>query len=206
MNATTEISVALRGISPTFVQTGVREIAGTDERLLRRDEFQHVRYATAGRRREFAAGRVLLRQLMRTDVSILVQGNRAPQLPDRFRGSLAHDERYAVAAVADRRDVTALGIDLEPEFVDQDEMLAQVIVRPDEGDLDPSLAFCVKEAAFKAWSSMGGTLVAFQDVHVDVNQFDFRARFPDCDIHGRFAKTSGRWIALAVVPSEANQS
>ncbi len=50
--------------------------------------------------REFATGRALLRELMEVDEAIPVAADRTPLVPSGFRVSLAHDDRYTIAAVS----------------------------------------------------------------------------------------------------------
>ena len=111
----------------------------------------------AKRRHEFATGRALLRQLIGSDVAIPVGPDRAPVLPAGVRASLAHDHGLAVAAVTTDPRVRALGIDIEPvDPLPPD--IATVVLRPDEVGLDAHHAFTMKEAAYKAWSRLGGAL------------------------------------------------
>ena len=51
--------------------------------------------------------------------------------------------------------IVALGIDIEPA-TPLSAGVARLILRPEERHLDPHLAFVLKEAAYKAWSELGG--------------------------------------------------
>ena len=87
---------------------------------------------------------------------------------------MAHDEVFAIAAVSDDPTVLAIGIDLEPATPLESD-LAGLILRPDEDLLDAHLAFTLKEAAYKAWSTLGGRLLDHADVRLKVAPDTFRA-------------------------------
>jgi enterobactin synthetase component D / holo-[acyl-carrier protein] synthase len=160
-----------------------------------------VERAVAKRRREFATGRVLLRELLGRPDAIAVDARRAPVWPAGFCGSLAHDDRYAVGAVTDDPAIRALGIDIEPT-VPLALDLAALILRPDEDGLDAHLAFSLKEAAYKAWSAMGGRILDHLEVRVSVDGGRFEALVVDdgARFEGRFTTVHDRTLALVVVP------
>jgi 4'-phosphopantetheinyl transferase EntD len=191
------ILYGLRQLAPPYVSVGVREIADWP---LFDVEREHVRAAAPSRRREFAAGRSLLRELIGRDIPIPAGGNRAPVLPPDVCGSLAHDKWFAVAAVASRTAVRSIGIDIEP--VDPlDDETARAILRADEAGLDAHLAFTLKEAAYKAWSGLGGAMLEPHDVRVSAVDARFRAEVvaEGTALDGAFATAAGRWLALVVV-------
>ena len=152
------------------------------------------------RRREFATGRALLRELMARRVPIPIDAQRRPILPSGIVGSLAHDRTFAVAAVSERPDIAALGIDIEP-FGVLETSVAEAILRPDEHGLDPTLGFVVKEAVYKAWSSLGGEMLDFHDVGVELTQGFFHADVLAGRAHlaGRYCRVADRWLALVAV-------
>ncbi|MEO8693816.1 MAG: 4'-phosphopantetheinyl transferase superfamily protein [Acidimicrobiales bacterium] len=154
-----------------------------------------------GRRNEFATGRALLRSLIGRHVPISVAPNRAPVLPTDVRGSLAHDREFAVAAIARGPLISSIGIDIEPRTALAPGMWS-LILRPDERDLDAHLAFTLKEATYKAWSALGGRMLDFGEVRLDVNGSGFDADVVNesARFHGRFAAAGGRWVALVVTP------
>jgi 4'-phosphopantetheinyl transferase EntD len=198
----TELDAALRALAPTTVRTGSRCIDPADISRLAPVEQAAIERAVAKRRREFASGRVLLRELIGRPDPIAVDERRAPTLPAGFCGSLAHDDRYTVAAVTDDPSIRALGIDVEPTVALAPD-LARLILRPDEGALDAHLAFSLKEAAYKAWSAMGGRLLDHLDVRVTVHEDRFEALVVDDGVRfdGRFATVHDRTLALVVVPA-----
>ena len=113
---------------------------------------------------------------------------------------MAHDEELAIAAVSDDPTVLAIGIDLEPATPLEAD-LAGLILRPDDDLLDAHLAFTLKEAAYKAWSTLGGRVLDHADVRLKVAPDIFRAEVvPDgVTLTGRWGAAAGRWIALVVV-------
>jgi enterobactin synthetase component D len=198
----TELDGALRALAPPTVRTGSRCIDDADLARLAPVELAAVERAVPKRQREFATGRVLLRQLIGRPDGIGVTDGRAPQWPAGFCGSLAHDDRCAVAAVTDHPSIRALGIDVEPTApLGRD--LAALIVRRDEGPLDAHLAFALKEAAYKAWSALGGRLLDHLDVRVAVHADRFEAVVVDDGVRfdGRFRIVGGRTVALVIVPA-----
>ena len=152
-------------------------------------------------RGEFASGRALMRCLIGRDVELPIGHDRRPVLPDGFVGSLAHDHQIAIAAVAASDEFTALGIDLEPSRLIDDEM-AEIILRPEESAIDPVLAFCLKEAAYKAWSNAGGGFLEHHDVSIALDGSRFIAVVLPCrlTLQGGWAHVAGRWIAHVAIP------
>jgi len=197
---TAEVDAALRSLAPTGVRVGSRVIDGRDDGRLFPIEAGAVERAVARRRREFASGRVLLRQLLGGEIPIPVRPNRAPGLPDGVTGSLAHDAGLAVAAVSFDPQITALGIDVEPD-VPLSADLAAMILRPDEAGLDAHLAFTLKEAVYKAWSTGGGELIDFAAVRLTLDRGAFSGEVVAAATRfdGRYASAAGRWLALVVV-------
>jgi 4'-phosphopantetheinyl transferase EntD len=198
----TELDGALRALAPASVRTGSRCIDAADVARLAPSEQAAVERAVAKRRREFATGRVLLRELLGRPDAIAVDARRAPAWPPGFCGSLAHDDRYAVAAVTDDPAIRALGIDVEPT-VALGHDLAALILRRDEEELDAHLAFSLKEAAYKAWSAIGGRLLDHLEVRVTLHGDRFEALVVDDGMRfdGRFTTVHDRTLALVVVPA-----
>jgi len=198
---TTTIGDALAALAPAGVRTGVRRIDPADVDLLAPIERAAVARAVAKRRREFATGRVLLRELLGSSDGIAVADGRAPVWPPGWSGSLAHDHEQAVAAVSDAPSVRALGIDVEP-VTPLEADLARLILRPDEAGLDAHLAFSLKEAAYKAWSATGGRMLDHLDVRLTLDGDRFTALVVEDGVRldGRSAVAAGRTLALVVVP------
>ena len=194
------VEAALRSLAPSGVRTGARWIDERDVARLHPVEAAAVERAVERRRREFASGRALLRQLLGRDVPIPVRPDRSPQLPVGVAGSLAHDVDLAVGATSIGAGIAALGIDVEPRAPLSDEVAA-VILRPDEAGLDAHLAFTLKEAVYKAWSAVGGELIDFDAVRLtlDGDRFSGEVVAVGRRFEGRYAAAGGRLLALVVV-------
>jgi enterobactin synthetase component D len=199
---TDNILTALRALAPPEVAVGVRDIGDWP---IFEVERELVKGATQRRRHEFASGRALLRDLMGVDVPIPAGKNRAPVLPVGVCGSLAHDERFVVAAVGSRKEFRSIGIDIEP--VDPlGEEIARAVLRADEVELDAHQAFTLKEAAYKAWSGAGGPLLDYHDLRVSILGQHFRAEVLPAGtvLHGVFASADSRWLALVLVKQDSS--
>ena len=188
---------ALRELAPAGVEVDARLVDPADLARLDPRELDVVRRAVASRQAQFASGRVLLHELTAVRTPILPRAGRAPALPDGRSCSLAHDHEVAVAAVACDAAVTAVGIDVEPIPTDTASWAA-VVLRPDEAALDAGLAFVVKEAAYKAWTGLGGGMLAHHDVRVRIDGADATATIlpHGLVLEGRWASVAGRYLAL----------
>lgn len=186
-------------MAPPWVRTGVRAIDPRDEADLWPNERTAIAGAVAGRRAEFATGRALLRLLIGDDAEIPIGIDRRPRLPDGVTASLAHDRDIAVAAVTTRPSCRALGIDIEPATA-LDEDVARLVCGPKERHLDAHLVFVLKEAVYKAWSSLGGRMLEHSEVSVDVDpsgsHFTAMVASDDVSFTGRYAAVDGRYLAL----------
>jgi 4'-phosphopantetheinyl transferase EntD len=189
----------LAALAPAGVRTGVRPIDPADLAALHPAELEAIERAVDLRRHEFATGRALLRAMLGDDVGIPVGPTRAPVLPSGVTGSLAHDRTLAIAAISTEPTIAALGIDVEPDGP-LGEDLARIILRPDEAGLDAHQVFCLKEAAYKAWSNLGGRLLDHHEARVEIAGDRFTARMDDrLTVGGRFAHVGPRWLALVTV-------
>lgn len=192
------------------ITVGARAIDRDDIGSLHPVELEAVARAVPKRQREFATGRALLRELLGTTEAIPVNRDRSPDWPPGVVGSLAHDRSVAVAAVATDARIRALGIDVEPDDPLTPEMSA-AILRHDERELDAHLAFALKEAAYKAWSTLGGPILDHHDVRVRLLGDDdhrsagverFSAEVVDTTFGttfgGMFCRTQGRFLVLVI--------
>jgi len=196
------VEEALQSMAPSWVRTGARAIQAGDEVGLWPNERAAIARAVTTRRVEFATGRALLRRLIGDDVEIPVGPDRRPQLPVGISGTLAHDRDIAVAATTTRGTCRALGVDIEPATA-LDEDVARAICRPEERHLDAHLVFVLKEAAYKAWSSLGGRMLEHWDVAVtvDLPERTFTATIVEdvTAMTGRYAVVEDRYLALVIV-------
>lgn len=200
-----ELADALRALCPPAVHVGARLL--DDARLadLLPVERKAIKGAGPARRREFATGRALLRDLMPGIGAVGVLPSRAPDLPHGVRASLAHDAEVAVAVVALAADgIGALGVDVE-RYPILSAAEVDVVRRSDEAHLDAGLVFVLKEAVYKAWASGGGDLLEFTEVRLNVGDTTFCADVRDGTrrLAGRHTSVNGRWVAVVVDPSTA---
>jgi len=135
------------------------------------------------RRAEFVAGRTAaraaLRQLGVQDQGIRPGPNRAPKWPDGLTGSITHDPSHCLAAVARKRHVRGIGIDIERRqcmpkaardlFMSaSDQGAIPGLSTPSSKDM-PVTVFSAKESVFKALNPLMDIL---HDPH------EFYIRFP----------------------------
>jgi 4'-phosphopantetheinyl transferase EntD len=144
-------------------------------------EEHHVRRAVARRRREFLAGRVCAREaLAMFGVSVwelLPDRDRVPKWPCDLVGSITHGAGQCAVAIASRRHLDAVGIDLEETGRLQAPMLRLVCTPAERAQLeawtpgDPmlgaTLVFSIKEAFYKCQFPMTRTRLDFQDIEVE---------------------------------------
>lgn len=191
------VLAGLRDLAPGPLSVGASLIT---DRPLFDVEQEYVKAATTARRREFASGRGLLRELIGAEIAIPAGQNRAPILPAGFCGSLAHDDRFVVAAVGRQQDYRSVGVDIEP-VRPLDREIARLILRPEELGLDAHLAFTLKEAAYKAWSGLGGRILEHHEVRVSISGSRFQAEVLTTGtvLGGAFTMAAERWLALVVL-------
>lgn len=193
------LELALAGLVPSEVRVGA---LGIDPRWiveLLPEELDAVRSAVATRRAEFATGRALLHRLTGSADAIGVLADRSPRWPEGLVGSLSHDDRTAVAAVTAAAPGRAIGVDLEVRgALHGDE--AAFVLRPDDAEVDPCAAMCMKEAVYKAWSALGGPVLEFSDVRVRVDGERFEAEVLGTSrvFDGRWTAVEDRWLAVSI--------
>lgn len=126
-----------------------------DERSLLSDQ------AVPKRIKEFTLGRTAARQALKklgiTDSVAIGRGaKREPLWPEGIVGSITHSKDIAMAAVAKKQHVRALGIDLEKSSRKSSIDISEKIALPSEldwiagSDLRLMMLFSAKEALFKA--------------------------------------------------------
>ena len=155
-----------------------RLIADGDELALLPDEILAFAGSVIKVRRASGAARIVARQLL----SRFGQAPRAipkstagmPVWPDGIVGSLAHDARIAVAAMAQQHEFLSVGVDVEPaEPLAAD--LLDIVATPKERQTiqdDPlrgRLLFSVKEAIYKAVYPLDRTFLDHHDVEVSLS-------------------------------------
>jgi 4'-phosphopantetheinyl transferase EntD len=132
------------------------------------------------RRRASGAARIVARELLAQlgcsyMTALPKSASGAPIWPKGIVGSLAHDSRFAIAAVGRRHDVAALGIDIEPaESLPFDlDLIATPRERLKIGSYRyiGRLLFTAKEAVYKAVHPLDNIFLEHRDVEID---FDAR--------------------------------
>jgi 4'-phosphopantetheinyl transferase EntD len=128
----------------------------------------------------------------------------APGWPEGVIGSLAHDEAYALAAVARRGAILGLGVDVEPaEPLPAD--LVDFVLTPAERQetaRDPvagRLVFAAKEAVYKAIHPLDGSALEYPDI--EIRLAEGAARLRDGRSLTLFTLAGKRLVALALVLS-----
>jgi 4'-phosphopantetheinyl transferase EntD len=156
---------------------GHRVITLGDENALLEAEAASITSTMAGVRRASGAARIVARELLaqlgHPDAPVPKDSSGAPIWPAGIMGSIAHDDRIAVAAVGYQRDFGAIGIDVEPAAPLPADMLALVASAPELAGLadDPlrgRLLFVAKEAVYKAAYPLDGIFLEFHDIMVDL--------------------------------------
>ncbi len=177
-DATTDpdLQRALNGFAPRGLLIGHRLITADDENALIPDEAASIPTLTE-RRRASGAARIVARQLMpQLGVApgvISRHPSGMPIWPAGLVGSLAHDERAAVAALARAQDFQAIGVDVEPPLPLAADMHDLVLTLDEREKLrdDPLAArivFAAKEAVYKAAYPLDRVFLEFADIEVDL--------------------------------------
>jgi 4'-phosphopantetheinyl transferase EntD len=157
------------------VRIGARRVSPGDEAAFD-DPGSAETAANLARRRASGAARIVARRLLGelgADASAPLRRSPsgAPIWPEGVVGSLAHDEEFAVAAVARRSDVACLGVDVEPaEPLPSD--LVDRVLSAGEKRLTASdrvadrLIFAAKEAVYKALNALDGSPLEYDDIEI----------------------------------------
>ena len=156
---------------------GHRLISPGDEHALLDQEAASIVTSVADMRRASGAARIVARQLLAQlgypNVAVPRGTSGEPIWPAGVTGSLAHDDRVAVAAVGRLRDVRAVGVDVEPAVPLPTEVL-ELIATPQElrkivdDPLRGKLLFAAKEAVYKAVYPLDRIFLEFRDIEVDL--------------------------------------
>jgi 4'-phosphopantetheinyl transferase EntD len=159
------------------VVIGHRLISPGDESALWPEEAPAFAASVVKVRQASGAARIVARQLLtrlgERECALPKAPSGAPIWPAGIVGSLAHDSRVAIAAVGMRRDVAALGIDIEPAELLPPELL-EMVATPRElqkitGDpYQGRLLFVAKEAVYKAVYPLDQTFLEHHDVEIDL--------------------------------------
>jgi 4'-phosphopantetheinyl transferase EntD len=167
----------IEGLAVPGLLIGHRVISPGDESALLDEEAASIASPVIAVRRASGAARIAARELLTrlgyANAAIPRGEAGEPIWPAGISGSLAHDDRVAVAAVGLQRDVRAVGIDVEPAVPLPPDML-KLIAAPQElrsiaGDpLQGKLLFAAKEAVYKAVYPLDRVFLEFRDIEVDL--------------------------------------
>jgi 4'-phosphopantetheinyl transferase EntD len=155
-----------------------REITPGDETALLQEEAGSIDSSRLDRRRASGAARIVARQLLGrlgyASCAVPKGPSGEPQWPPGVVGSLAHDDQVAVAAVGLQRDVSAIGIDVEPAEPLPPEMLDLVATAREQQSIDADplrgrTLFAAKEAVYKAAYPRDRMFLEFHDIAVDLS-------------------------------------
>lgn len=183
------------------------------------------------RRQEFTTVRVCARRaLARLGISpapILPGRRGAPVWPAGVVGSMTHCEGHRACAVALDSDVTAVGIDVEPNAALPDDMLEAISLPSERAVLQrlpataprvhwDRLLFSAKESIYKVWSPLTGRWLNFSQADVVLRaDGSFSARLlaqgawvgsqPLAGLTGRWGATESLLATAIAVPAEPVQ-
>lgn len=164
----------MTAMAPPGITIACRSIRLGDESLLLLEEARSIPVRQPAARRASGAARAAARTLFSEHgLAIPRAASGAPLWPPGFRGSLAHDETMAVAALATEPEIASLGIDVEPTEPLPAEIAALVRLPADDTDgIDPSLAdrllFSAKEAVYKASFPLDREILGYEHIVIDL--------------------------------------
>lgn len=186
------LKAAIDGLAIPGVLIGHRLIEADDEDALLPEEAASIASRVPAARRASGAARIVARQLMQqlggAPAAVPRETSGMPIWPKGLVGSLAHDDRVAVAALARAQDVMSVGIDVEPAAPLPADM-QEVVATEREHDrisgdpLGGRLLFAAKEAVYKAVYPLDRVFLEFADIDVDLAA-------------GRAVTRSGRRLSL----------
>jgi 4'-phosphopantetheinyl transferase EntD len=201
------VQTAIEQLAVPGIMIGHRSIAHGDECALMPQEAACFGSSVAKVRRASGAARIAARSLLYQagyDACAVPKAlSGAPVWPSGIVGSLAHDRRVAIAAVARQWDFANIGIDIEPAEPLPDELLELVATPAERARLraDPCggrLLFVVKEAVYKAVGALDRIFLNHHDVEVDLGACKAVVR-KGRTVDVRFC-VSTHLMALAYVP------
>ena len=179
------LSSTMMRLAPEGVRLGCRLIRPDDASLLLPEEQRAIATQAAAARRASGAARHLARGLLTecgyTGAAVGREPSGEPIWPAGLVGSLAHDDEFAVAAIAPCTAFVSLGIDVEPAEPLPPDLSSLVTSRHDvPGQADPRLAarlfFAAKEAVYKAVHPLDRVILNHDDIVVDLDASRARTR------------------------------
>jgi len=174
-----DLQAAMHAMRLPGIAIGHRVISPGDESTLMPEETAKFARSVTQVRRASGAARLVARRLL-ADVgfpgrAIPNAGSGEPIWPVSVVGSISHDSRVAVAAVALRSHIRALGIDVEPAENLPPDLLDVVATPQERADIssDPyrgRLLFAAKEAVYKAVYPLDRVFLDHHDVSINLMQ------------------------------------
>lgn len=97
----------------------------------------------------------------------------APIWPAGWTGSLAHSDDFGIAAIAPRSRMASIGIDIEPaeplpDGIRESIVFHDDVIQTNKGGFEGRVAFCIKEAVYKAVYPVDRQFLGFSDVTIDM--------------------------------------
>lgn len=154
--------------------------------VLTLDELQFIKHSAEKRIDDFTRGRACARRAMQelglSEFSLLAGSRREPLWPRGVVGSITHTTGYAAAVVSRTDTLEGVGLDCEHiESVDQ-EVWPTILCSSELAELGglsqelrckrAALAFAAKEAFYKLQYPITGAWVGFEDVRVEVSDWE----------------------------------
>jgi 4'-phosphopantetheinyl transferase EntD len=173
-----QLEAILASLAPRQIRLGCLPISPGDEDLLLPGEAAGFRTSALKARRQSGAARALARELLREfgigDLALPRTESGATQWPAGIVGSLAHDDEVAVAGIARRHEIVALGVDVEPAIPLPRGISRIVATRRERGRyssemIESRLLFSLKEAVYKAQYPLDAAVLDFADVEIDLD-------------------------------------
>jgi len=160
------------------VLIGARRIRAGDEAAAPRPAREGA--AVLERQRASGAARIIARQSLAelgagADAPLTRAPSGAPRWPPGIVGSLAHDEEFAVAAVARGGVLVGVGVDVEPAEPLPADLVALVLLPAErretgEDGVRQRLVFACKEAVYKAIQPIDGSALEYSDIEVRLGE------------------------------------
>lgn len=170
------LQTAIDALSLPGIKIGYRVILPGDEHALMPEEAVAFARSVTAVRRASGAARIVARRLLAQaglgECALPKASSGAPIWPRGIVGSISHDSRVAVAAIAMRREFSALGIDIEPAEALPPDLLDLVATPKERVEIgeDPCqgrLLFAAKEAVYKAVYPLDQTFLDHHDVEIN---------------------------------------
>lgn len=217
-----------RPLLPETVLLAEMPPAEADPALLVEAERASVARAVDKRRCEYAAGRLLARDLLRRAGApvdaLLSDPDRVPRWPPGVHGSITHCLGLCAVAVVGADAAAGLGIDVETAQPMREELHGMILRDPERPriaalppslrDLGATLVFSIKEAVYKAIYPQRRVFLEFHQVELcfeGEDGFVAEVLVPDATlpglvhIRGRYRVADGYIAAAVVLPVSASQ-